>query len=131
MGGAARSSARRTEEKRSLGGRANEALDCAAGARCVYYAALYLFADEPTEAVIWLGTDDGFRLYLNGEEVLESHHHNFQEKRVPLSFEAGRNLLLVNIENTTYYCKLKARLTDLQHKPQRLVRASIRRRLQD
>jgi hypothetical protein len=104
---------------------------CAEAVWCVYYAALYLFADQQTEAALWLGTDDGFRLYLNGERILESHHHNFQERRVPVTLKAGRNLVIVKIENTTYYCKLKARLTDLQGKPQRLVRASNRRRLKD
>ena len=79
-----------------------------------YYAAVYLHAERDAEPVLWLGTDDGFKLFLNGAEVLEGHHHDYSGDdtyRVPLRLSKGRNLLLIRIENHAYDIRLKARLT--------------------
>ncbi|MHC5032703.1 MAG: prenyltransferase/squalene oxidase repeat-containing protein [Planctomycetota bacterium] len=81
---------------------------------CTYYAALYLHTTAATTAVLWLGTDDGCQVYLNGERLLDGHHHDYSGDdfyRVPLALGEGRNLLVVKVENANYYAKLKARIS--------------------
>jgi hypothetical protein len=102
-----------------------------AGDGSTYYAALYLHATAATDAVLWIGTDDGCQVYLNGEQLLEGHHHDYSGDdfyRVPLALAAGRNLLLVKVENANYYAKLKARLSGPQGGPLAGVAASLKRR---
>lgn len=98
---------------------------------CTYYAALYLHATEATDAILWLGTDDGCQVYLNGEMLLEGHHHDYSGDdfyRVPLPLAAGRNLLIVKVENANYYAKLKARISGPQGRPPAGFVASLKRR---
>lgn len=101
------------------------------GEGCTYYAALYLHAAAATDAVLWLGTDDGCRVYLNGEQLLDGHHHDYSGDdfyRVPLALAAGRNLLVVKVENVNYYAKLKARFSGPQGGPMAGVTAALKRR---
>ena len=80
-----------------------------------YYAAIYLHAECEQEAHLWIGSDDGLRVYLDGEEVLYGHHHGYcgdDHYRVPLQLPAGRSLLLLHVENLEYYVHFRARLTD-------------------
>jgi hypothetical protein len=101
------------------------------GDGCTYYAALYLHAAAATTAVLWIGTDDGCRVYLNGARLLEGHHHDYSGDdfyRVPLALRAGRNLLLVKVGNANYYAKLKARLSDPRGGPLTGVAAGLKRR---
>jgi hypothetical protein len=101
------------------------------GAFCSYYAAQYLFADEATKALLWLGTDDGFRVYLNGEQVGASLHHGYlgdDAATVPLELRAGRNLLIIKVSNAEHYAKLRARLTDANRANPATIRASLRRK---
>lgn len=56
--------------------------------------------DEETSALLLAGSDDGLRIWLNGEEV---HRNNvdrgqvFDQDRVPVTFQAGKNELLVQV----------------------------------
>lgn len=79
-----------------------------------YYAAVWLRAQEETEAVLWLASDDGLRVWLDGEEILFGHHHDGcgdDHYRVPVTLSKGRHLLMAEVENLEYSCWLKARLT--------------------
>lgn len=101
------------------------------GEGCTYYAALYLHAAEAADAVLWLGTDDGCQVYLNGEMLLEGHHHDYSGDdfyRVPLALGTGRNLLVVKVENVNYYAKLKARFSGPQGGPPAAVTVALKRR---
>ena len=80
-----------------------------------YYAAVYLHCDAVTEAFLWIGSDDGFKLFLNGKEIREEHHHDYSgddKFRIPLKLKAGRNLMILKVENTGYSVHFKARLSD-------------------
>jgi hypothetical protein len=98
---------------------------------CTYYAALYLHTTAATTAVLWLGTDDGCQVYLNGERLLDGHHHDYSGDdfyRVPLALGEGRNLLVVKVENANYYAKLKARISGPQGGMPAGFVASLKRR---
>jgi len=95
-----------------------------------YFAATYLTAASDTDAALWIGSDDGCRVWLDGELVLEGHHHDGSDDdhyRVPLRLAAGRHLLIVMVENHAYYCWFKARLTDAAGGPLTGVEAAPRR----
>ena len=79
---------------------------------CTYYAATYLHASRETEAVFWIGAEDGFRLFLNGKQVFDGHHHGYSgddHYRIPLRLAAGRNLVMLKIENVHSQCRFKVR----------------------
>jgi hypothetical protein len=78
-----------------------------------YYAACYLHAAEAAEAVFWIGAEDGFRLFLNGKQVFDGHHHGYSgddHYRIPLRLAAGRNLVMLKIENVHSQCRFKVRV---------------------
>ena len=80
-----------------------------------FYAAVYVHAEAATEAHLWIGSDDGLRVWLDGEEVLYGHHHDYcgdDHYRVVLQLPEGRSLLLLQVENLEYYVHFRARLTD-------------------
>jgi hypothetical protein len=85
-----------------------------------FYAAVYIHSDEERGAVVWLGSDDGLRAYMNGKQVLFGHHHGYcgdDFYRVPVHLKKGRNLLLLHIENLEYHVHFKAKLSDPEGKP--------------
>jgi len=101
------------------------------GVHCVYYAAVWLHAEEDREAYLWLGSDDGVRVYLDGERILDGHHHDhsgFDHYRVPLHLTKGRHALILEVENVGHYCYFHARLTDLELKPLTGVTPSLSKR---
>jgi len=80
-----------------------------------FYAALWIHADRAQEAHLWIGSDDGLRVWQDGVEVLYGHHHDYcgdDFYRVPLKLPEGRSLLLIQVENLEYYVYFRARLTD-------------------
>lgn len=84
------------------------------------YAAVWLRTRAPQRVILWLSSDDGNRVLLNGEKVFESHHHGPVGRdscRVPLDLRAGSNLLLIKIEETTYFCRFAARISDPVGRP--------------
>jgi len=97
---------------------------------CSYLAALYLHVEQDCEAVLWLGTDDGFRLNCNGTWVFESRHHDYSgddAARIPLTLRAGRNLIVIQVANSGYYARLRARLTTPDGVAAPHIRATTRR----
>jgi hypothetical protein len=85
-----------------------------------FYAATWLFTEEEREVVLWFQSDDGIRAWLNGEEILVGHHHNACDAdfyRVPVKLEAGRNRLMLHVENLGHYVWFKARISDGEGKP--------------
>lgn len=81
--------------------------------RTASYAATYVTSDVARDAMLWLSTDDGVRVFLNGKLVHEDHHHDWKaDMRVPIALEKGSNLLLLKVENVGYFCRFRARITD-------------------
>ncbi len=98
-----------------------------------FYAAAWLHVEADAKgAVLWIGSDDGLRVWLDGTEVLYGHHHDHSgddHYRVPLSLAAGRHLLLVQVENLEYYVHFRARLSDPRGLPLAGVLATAAPRL--
>lgn len=78
-----------------------------------------LVTREETKATISLGTDDGVRVWLNGEQI-----HDFSETRgvqpgqdrIELSLKKGRNELLLKVANAGGECAFQFELLDLEGK---------------
>ncbi len=91
----------------------------------LYYAFTRLEASEDTETVLWIGSDDGVRVYYDGELVLSHHaHQGAKPDELPLYLRLteGTHRLLLMVENASGGCGLYARLTDLDRSPARTVR---------
>jgi hypothetical protein len=98
---------------------------------CSWYAGVWLHADEEQTIWLWFGSDDGFRCFLNGKQVFEGHHHDYcgdDHYRVELPLAKGANALVLQVENATYYCHMKARFSDEEGAAPETVRVSLARR---
>jgi hypothetical protein len=90
------------------------------GDRSATYAFAWLRSETKQDAILWLGSDDGVRVFLNGEMVLDHHHHDGVPQdslRAPLQLESGWNRLLLKVENVGYFCYFFARVSDPEGKP--------------
>ncbi len=68
----------------------------------VAYAFTYIHSATRQEAELWIGSDDGVKVWLNGEEVWShpmSGSHRIAEDRVPVVLDTGENRLLVKVKN--------------------------------
>jgi hypothetical protein len=77
------------------------------------FARTVIHRDVPGSATLLLGTDDGCKVWLNGELVLTSIAHRHLspgELRVPLALAAGDNVLVVGVEERTGAFGLEASL---------------------
>ena len=93
------------------------------------YAFAWLHCDRERAVVLHLDSDDGIRVFLNGELSFEDHHHDPKhDMRVLLQVPAGRSRLLLKLENIGYFCNFRARLTDREGRPLPGVIASLSRR---
>jgi hypothetical protein len=84
------------------------------------YAATWLHAGVDTEILLWVASDDGMRVFLEGKELLHSPHHDWSgddRYALPVRLEAGAHLLLVKVSDVGYYCRLRVRVTDLEGIP--------------
>ncbi|MFC1525215.1 DUF362 domain-containing protein [Candidatus Latescibacterota bacterium] len=69
----------------------------------VSYAFAYIYSEIDQDGYLWIGSDDGVRVWLNGDMVLdnpESGSHRLAEDKVPVSLLPGENRLLVKVKNT-------------------------------
>ena len=69
----------------------------------VAYAFTYLYAEMPQSGFLWIGADDGVKVWLNGEVVAEEPEtgsHRLAAYKVPVDLQAGENRLLVKVKNT-------------------------------
>ncbi|MEN8151924.1 MAG: prenyltransferase/squalene oxidase repeat-containing protein [Planctomycetota bacterium] len=92
-----------------------------------YFAATWLFVEKDLETHFWFGSDDGIRVYLDGEQVLFGNHrcdsgNDFY--RLPLTLTKGRHLLLVHVSNLNYGSYVRARISDPKGQPIEGIRAS-------
>jgi len=93
------------------------------------YAFTWLHSERDQEVVLHLDSDDGIRVFLEGELVFEDHHHDPKHgMRVLLEVPEGRSRLLLKLENVGYFCNFRARLTDREGDPPEGLTASLSRR---
>ena len=78
------------------------------------YGFAEIVSDEVVDAVARMGSDDGVRLWVNGELV---HEHNVQRSavldndQVPVMLKAGKNALLIQVTQGPGAWKFCLRLT--------------------
>jgi hypothetical protein len=95
-----------------------------AAEQCFYYAFTYLVAAADTDVVLWLGSDDGARVWLDERLVLSHHAHGAAKKDeipVPLHLSAGAHALMIRVENLSGPSELYARICDLDARTPRGV----------
>lgn len=66
----------------------------------VCYAFVRIYADSEKECQLWMGYDDGARVWLNGEEVIYDNRYGeffVDMTKVDVNLHAGENRLLVKI----------------------------------
>lgn len=81
--------------------------------RVACYAACWLIAKEAGTARLWLTSDDGIRVFVNGELAFEDHHHDGKDDmKAEATLQKGPNLVLVKVENVGYGCRFRLQITD-------------------
>ena len=94
----------------------------------VSYALTHVYAEEARNATLLLGTDDGAKVFLNGQEVHRVTGIRVaqpDQDRVVLPLQKGWNALLLKIENNLGGYNFYARFPDTGDAP----RVSARRKL--
>ena len=76
------------------------------------YAAVYVTSATEQDARLWLRTDDGVIVFLDGARVFDGHHHEAIDLDAPLRLPRGTSCLMLKVENLAYDINLKARLAD-------------------
>ena len=91
-----------------------------------------MHAQAATDAFFWLGSDDGAKVFVNGEEIFLGHHHDYSGDdyySIAIKLRASRNLLVIKLENYGYYAAVKARLTDMKGGVHFGLAPSVKRRV--
>jgi hypothetical protein len=68
----------------------------------VSYAFTWISSKADQSGFLWVGSDDGVKIWLNGEVAWtdpSSGSHRLAEDRVPIMLKAGENRLLVKVKN--------------------------------
>lgn len=79
------------------------------------YAFVWVQSAADCEVTLWLGSDDGVCVFLNGDLVFAHHHHDgvpADSLATTLLLKAGWNKLLLKVEDVGYFCYFFARMTD-------------------
>ena len=97
--------------------------------------ALWLLATElgvggeaATEALLWLTVEDGWRVFLDGEEISSGRRVQAPlrpDVQVPLTLEPGEHRLVVLLEDALGVAAIAARLSDAHGRPTTAVRAGL------
>ena len=84
----------------------------------VVYALTYIYAPKDRTVPLLLGTDDGVKVFVNGEavhRVLAIRVVRPDNDRVPVALKKGWNTLLLKIENNYGGYNFYARVLDPEH----------------
>jgi hypothetical protein len=84
----------------------------------VAYAVSYVYAKEPRKVTLYIGTDDGAKVFLNDREVYRFSGLRLAEPDqadIELSLKAGWNKVLIKIENNMGEFGFYGRLLDHDH----------------
>lgn len=85
----------------------------------VAYAATCIYSPDNRKTTLFIGTDDGCKVFLNGKELYRYLGERIAEpdqSEVVLSLKPGWNKLLLKIENNYGAFAFYARLLDTEHK---------------
>ena len=92
------------------------------------FALTYLYADAATPARVWVGSDDGHTLYVNGrlvEKRATSRALRFDDDFADVELRSGWNRLLLKVHNSNGAWGFLMRVTARDGEPLTGVRASI------
>jgi hypothetical protein len=92
----------------------------------IAYASTEFDAPAATQAWLGIGSDDGVRVWLNGTLVHEkwsARPVQVDEEAVSVSLKAGRNRLLLKVQNMTGSWGFACRLMDAEARVERLIEA--------
>ncbi len=81
---------------------------------CLYCAATYLNVQEETEAVLWVGADDGLRVLFDNRVLLSHHSHSStgpDRFGLPLRLRPGTHTLIVKVDERKGTAGVWARVT--------------------
>jgi len=81
----------------------------------ITYAFVYIVSSREQSGNLWVGSDDGIRIWLNGELVLDhpsSGSYSIAEDKVPITLKAGVNTLLVKVKNSYGYYGFSVNVCD-------------------
>lgn len=84
------------------------------------YGASYVYSEKETEAVFWVGSDDGVKVWLNGILIHNNHVHRgqaFDQDEVPVTLNAGWNLVLMKVDQGGGDWAFSLRITDKKGRP--------------
>lgn len=84
------------------------------------YAACYVKSETERDAVLTIGSDDGYKIWLNGDMIGKLRAYRSckpDENRIPVRLKAGWNRLLVKIEQETGGYEFALRFLDPDRKP--------------
>ena len=90
-------------------------IDVYGGERKVAYAACYIISDKDADYTLAIGSDDGFKVYLNHKLVLSKATFRGCVKdsdKVSVKIRKGKNLLLVKIDQFSGGWEFALRLLD-------------------
>jgi uncharacterized protein (DUF362 family) len=68
---------------------------------CAVYAYATFTALRDEEVELWIGSDEGLRVWINGEQVYDHEgrrRHHLPNERLPIQIKAGENALLVRAD---------------------------------
>lgn len=96
--------------------------------QAVAYAVTYIIADEEKEATLAIGTDDGCKVWLNDELILnhpEPRPPSPGQDHVPVTLHKGRNTVMMKVANEGGQWGLYLQVTDRAGKPLRGITAAL------
>lgn len=70
---------------------------------CVVYAYATFMAPREQDAELWIGSDEGVRVWINGKVVYTyrgARRHHLPDDRVPVRLEKGESTVLVRVDQT-------------------------------
>ncbi|MEM5799631.1 MAG: glycosyltransferase family 39 protein [Candidatus Aenigmatarchaeota archaeon] len=68
----------------------------------VFYALTIIKSENDTSASLWYGSDDGIKIWLNGELIINEHVHRTISKYEEIAYinlKSGDNIILIKVEN--------------------------------
>ncbi len=87
---------------------------------CLYCAATYLIVTEETEAVLWVGADDGLRVLFDNKILLSHHSHSStgaDRFGLPLRLRPGTHTLVVKVDERKGTSGVWARIAGTDGEP--------------
>ncbi|MFH0888702.1 MAG: hypothetical protein V1871_05775 [Planctomycetota bacterium] len=88
--------------------------------QAVAYAAVTVTVEQPIWAKLWIGSDDGVKVWLNGYNILFNHSHRAlseDQDCIRVLLKKGLNFILFKVDQGDGEWGLCARITSLSNEP--------------